>query len=76
MPELDQLSRRERQIMDIVFARGEVTATDVLEHLPNAPTRTAVRTFLRILEQKGYLRHYKRSREFVFRPLLQREQTG
>jgi BlaI family transcriptional regulator, penicillinase repressor len=76
MHELSQLSRRERQIMEVIYAKGEATATDVLATLPDAPTRTAVRTFLSILEQKGHLTHTKRGREFVFRPTQARERTG
>ena len=76
MSELPHLSRRERQVMDILFARGEATATDVLAKLDDAPTRTAVRTFLRILEEKGHLRHTKRGREFVYRPTHRREDAG
>jgi BlaI family transcriptional regulator, penicillinase repressor len=73
---LPRLSGRERQIMDIVYARGEATATQVLEEMPDAPTRTSVRTFLRILEEKGYLRHTKRSREFVYHPTHERRKVG
>ena len=62
--------------MEIIYARGEATATDVLEGLADAPTRTSVRTLLRILEEKGHLRHKKRSREFVFYPTRQRERAG
>ena len=62
--------------MDVIYAKGEATATDVLQDLKDAPTRTAVRTFLRILEEKGHLRHTKRGREFVFRPTQERERTG
>lgn len=76
MDKLSQLSRRERQIMEIIYARGEATATDVLQDLPEAPTRTAVRTFLSILEEKGHLTHTKRGREFVFKPTQARERTG
>ena len=76
MSELVHLSRRERQIMDVVYAKGEATATDVLELIPDAPTRTAVRTLLRILEEKGHLKHVKRGREFVYRPTRQRERAG
>ena len=76
MHELTQLSRRERQIMEVIYAKGEATATDVLAALPDAPTRTAVRTFLSILEEKGHLAHTKRGREFVFRPTQARERTG
>ena len=72
----DQLSRRERQIMQIIFARGEASATEVLSSMQDPPTRTSVRTFLRILEHKGYLKHRKRSREFIFRPTHERRQAG
>jgi predicted transcriptional regulator len=47
------LSRRERQIMDIIYASGKASAAEVVERLPDPPTRTAVRTLLRILEDKG-----------------------
>ena len=76
MSELSHLSRRERQIMEIVYAKGEATATDVLENLHEAPTRTAVRTLLRILEDKGHVKHRKRGREFIFYPTRQRERAG
>jgi predicted transcriptional regulator len=76
MSELSQLSRRERQIMEIVFTRGEATATVVLENLADAPTRVSVRTLLRILEEKGHLRHEKKGREFVYHPTQQRERAG
>ncbi|MCX6953666.1 MAG: BlaI/MecI/CopY family transcriptional regulator [Verrucomicrobia bacterium] len=76
MDELSQLSRRERQIMEIIYAKGEATATDVLAALADPPTRTAVRTFLSILEKKGHLTHEKRGREFLFRPSRAPERTG
>lgn len=76
MTELSKLSRRERQIMEIVYAKGQATATDVLDNLADAPTRTAVRTFLRILEDKGHLKHVKRGREFVFHPTHRRDREG
>ena len=76
MSELAHLSRRERQIMEIIYSQGEATATDVLRQLADAPGRTAVRTFLRILEEKGHLKHKKRSREFVFFPTKRRERAG
>lgn len=71
-----RLSGRERQIMDIVYALGEASATQVLEAMPDAPTRTSVRTFLRILEEKGHLTHRKEGREFVFCPTRPRERVG
>jgi len=62
------LSRRERQIMDVIYARGRASATQVLHDLPDPPSRTAVRTLLRILEEKGHLRHRKDGRQFVYLP--------
>ena len=62
--------------MEIIYACGEATATQVLQHVPDAPTRTSVRTFLRILEEKGFLKHTKRSREFVYHPTYHREGVG
>lgn len=74
--EHEHLSRRERQIMDVVYALGEATATEVLERLPDPPSRTAVRTMLRILEDKGHLTHAKRSREYVYHPAHPRDRAG
>ena len=70
------LSRRERQIMDVVYARGEATASQVLAGLPDPPTRTAVRTLLGIMERKGHLRHARQGREFVYRPTRPRQAAG
>jgi predicted transcriptional regulator len=72
----DQLSKRERQIMQILYARGEGTATDVVAAMPDAPTRTTVRTLLRILEEKGHLAHEVKGREFLYRPTRARSQVG
>lgn len=76
MSDRDKLSARERQIMDIVYSHGEVTATAVLENMTDPPSRTAVRTFLRILEEKGFLKHRSQGREFVFRPVQRRDKVG
>ena len=54
---LPPLSRRERQIMDIIFARGEASGAEVLSALPDPPGYSAVRAMLRILEEKGHLKH-------------------
>jgi BlaI family transcriptional regulator, penicillinase repressor len=54
--------------MDVIYARRQATATDVVNDLADAPSRTAVRTFLRILEEKGHLKHRKEGREFVYAP--------
>ena len=71
-----RLSARERQIMDIVYARSEASATNVLGDLPDALSRASVRTFLRILEDKGHLTHRKSGREFIYRPIQARKSVG
>src|SRR5215510_4300461 len=70
MPERNthHLSRRERQIMDIIYARGEAAAAEVHEELPDAPSYSAVRTLLRILEEKGHLKHREDGPRYVFMP--------
>ena len=70
------LSRRERQILDIVYARGEATAAHVVEDMADPPSRTAVRTLLRILEEKGHLKHRKEGKTYVYRPRRARTQAG
>ena len=62
------LSRRERQIMDIIYARGEAAAAEVHDALPDAPSYSAVRTLLRILEEKGHLKHREDGPRYVFMP--------
>jgi len=62
--------------MDIVYAGGEATATEVVAGMADAPTRTAVRTLLRILEGKGHLKHERRGREFVYQPTHRRKRVG
>ena len=71
-----QLSRRERQIMDVVYSLGEATASDVVANMPDPPHRTTIRTMLRILEEKGHLTHKKKSREFVYQPTQARARAG
>ncbi len=70
------LSRRERESMDIVYARGQASATHVLEDMPDLLTRASVRTMLRILEEKGHLRHKKKGREFIYQPTKARKRAG
>lgn len=64
----DPLTRRERQIMDIVFSRGEATAAEVNAALPDQPSYSTVRTLLRILEEKGHLKHREDGQRFVYIP--------
>jgi len=70
------LSKRERQIMDVVYAHGEATVTQILAGMPDAPMRGALRTLLRIMERKGHLTHREKGREFVYRPTQPRGQAG
>lgn len=63
-----ELGRRERQIMDAVYQLGEASVGDVLERLPDPPSYSAVRTMIRLLERKGYLRHRKDGTKYVYRP--------
>jgi predicted transcriptional regulator len=63
-----KLSRRERQIMDVVYRKGEASTSDVLAELPDAPSNSATRALLRILEKKGYLRHRNQDGKYVFTP--------
>jgi predicted transcriptional regulator len=67
------LSRRERQIMEILFAQGEASAAEVQEALPDSPGYSATRALLRILEEKGHAQHVKRGRTYVYRPLQAHE---
>jgi len=60
------LSRRERQIMDVIFARGKATAAEVMEDLPDAPGYSAVRAMLRKLEDKGHVRHEQDGPRYVY----------
>jgi predicted transcriptional regulator len=64
------LSRRERQIMDIIHRLGKVTATEVMAALPNPPSYSAVRALLRLMEDKGYLRHETDGAKYVYLPTL------
>ncbi len=70
------LSRRERQIMDVIYASGEASALDVLSRLPDPPTKTAIRTLLKILEDKGHLTHRVDGQTFVYSPSRPRENAG
>jgi BlaI family penicillinase repressor len=70
------LSRRERQIMNLVYAGGELSATLVWQQMSDQPSRTAVRTMLRILEDKGHLKHRKQGREFLYSTIRPREDAG
>jgi BlaI family penicillinase repressor len=67
------LSRRERQIMDILYSRGRASASEIHRSLPDPPTYSAVRAKLRVLEEKGHVRHEEESLHYVYLPTLPRE---
>ncbi|SIO05515.1 Predicted transcriptional regulator [Singulisphaera sp. GP187] len=74
-PANDPLSRRERQIMDVIYRRGRATAAEVQEALPDPPSYSSVRALLRILEEKGHLRHEQDGPRYVFLPTVPRDKA-
>ena len=66
------LSRRERQIIDILYRRGRATAADVMAELPGEPSYSTVRTQLRVMEEKGHVRHEEEGQRFVYIPTTPR----
>lgn len=73
---LDQLGRRERQIMEIIYRRGRANAAEVLADIPDPPTYTAVRGMLRLLESKGHLRHEQEGARYVYFPTADPDRIG
>lgn len=70
-----QLSRRERQIMDVIYRRGRATAAEVLEDLPDPPSYSAVRALLRLLEEKGHVEHEQDGPRYVYAPTVARDRA-
>lgn len=70
-----QLSRRERQIMDIIYKHGRATAAEVREEMPEAPGYSAVRAMLRILEEKGHLCHERDGMRYIYKPTIPRDKA-
>jgi predicted transcriptional regulator len=71
----NRLSRRERQIMDIIFAMGEATAAEIVDRLPEPASNSSVRILLGILEEKGHLTHRVDGTRYVYRPTLEPEKV-
>src|SRR5262245_17922720 len=67
-----ELARRERQIMDILYRRGRATAGEVMEDLSGSPSYSTVRTQLRVMEEKGHVRHEEEGLRYVYRPAVSR----
>jgi predicted transcriptional regulator len=70
-----ELSRRERQILDVLYARGRATAAEVQAALPDPPSYSAVRALLRILEEKGQVRHDQDGPRYIYRPTVARDRA-
>jgi len=69
------LSRRERQIMEIVYRRGEATAAEILDDIADAPSYSTVRALLRVLVEKGHLQHREDGPRYVYAPTLSRQKA-
>ncbi len=71
-----QLSRRERQIMDVIYRAGQATAQDVRAGIPDPPSYSTVRALLRVLEEKGHVKHRAAGLRYLYVPTVPREQAG
>src|SRR5437588_10265922 len=71
----DSLSRRERQIMDVLFSLGRATGPEIQARLPDRPSYSGVRTILRVLERKGHVRHIEEGMRYVYLPVVTREKA-
>ena len=71
-----ELSRRERQIMDVLYARGEADVQEIIADLPDAPGDMGMRKLLSILEEKGQVKRRKTGRKFVYAPKQSRKRVG
>ncbi|MEO5922670.1 MAG: BlaI/MecI/CopY family transcriptional regulator [Bryobacteraceae bacterium] len=72
---METLSRRERQILDILYREGRATAAEIQAALPDSPSNSATRTLLKILEEKGHIRHEADGPRFVFLPVISRQKA-
>jgi BlaI family penicillinase repressor len=75
-PQQLHLSRRERQVMDVIYRRGQATALDVIEEIPDPPTYSAVRAILAVLEKKGHVKHKREGVKYIFAPTRSRERAA
>ena len=69
------LSRRERQIMDVLYRQGRATASEIHQALPDRPGYSAVRAKLRVLEEKGHIRHEEQALRYVYLPIVSRDKA-
>ena len=73
--DLNRLSRRERQIMDIIYRQNEATVSEVRQALPDPPSYSSVRALMGVLEDKGLVKHKKRGRAYLYRPTISQNQA-
>jgi BlaI family penicillinase repressor len=69
-PKISELTRRERQIMGVIYRLGSASAVDVVENLPGAPNNATIRTILGVLEEKGFLRHDTVKGRYIYHPTI------
>ena len=69
-PQIKELTRRERQIMEIIYQKGKATAVEVVDNLPGNAVNATVRTMLAVLEEKGYLKHEREKGRFIYSPTI------
>jgi predicted transcriptional regulator len=69
-PDITDLTKREREIMEIVYSLGRASAVEVMNGLPDKPANATVRTMLHVLEDKGYLRHEREKGKFIYSPTI------
>ncbi len=72
---MEALSRRERQILDILYARGRATAAEIQSALPDPPSYSAARALLRVLEDKGHVRHEEDGPRYIYMPRVPRDRA-
>jgi predicted transcriptional regulator len=72
---VQKLSRRERQIMDVLYERGRATAAEILAALPDPPSYSAIRALIKVLEDKGHVKHQEDGPRYVFTPSVPRSKA-
>ncbi|NIO29793.1 MAG: BlaI/MecI/CopY family transcriptional regulator [Candidatus Latescibacteria bacterium] len=69
-PKINELTRRERQIIEVIYRLGRATAVEVVDSLPGKPNNATIRTILGVLEEKGYLRHETVKGRYIYYPTI------
>lgn len=74
-PKMNELTRRERQIIEVIYRSGKASAAEVVDNLPGKPNNATIRTMLGILEEKGYLRHETVKGKYIYYPTIPLDQA-